>query len=51
MIGELNCKKCGYSWLPRVKEVKMCPACKNRDFQKRGKRKYVKRTVGVDKGV
>jgi len=26
----LTCKRCNHQWLPRVKEVKECPKCKSR---------------------
>ena len=28
--GEMECKRCGYLWIPRVAEPKCCPACKSR---------------------
>ena len=27
-INKLNCKKCGYSWVPRKTDVRQCPKCK-----------------------
>ncbi len=26
---KLKCLKCGHSWRPRIKEVRVCPRCKN----------------------
>ena len=28
-MDELICKRCGHKWIPRVKEVLMCPKCKS----------------------
>jgi len=25
---KLKCKKCGWEWIPRVQDVKLCPHCK-----------------------
>ena len=27
MPKQLTCKRCGHSWNPRVKEVRVCPKC------------------------
>lgn len=26
---ELKCQRCGYEWLPRKEDVRICPACKS----------------------
>ncbi len=31
MIG-LECKQCGYKWVPRVPDPKVCPGCKRRNW-------------------
>ena len=28
-MEEFECKRCGYKWFPRVRNVKMCPRCKS----------------------
>jgi len=28
-IRELICKQCGYKWIPRTSDVRMCPKCKS----------------------
>ena len=28
-IPELQCLRCGYIWVPRQKDVKICPKCKS----------------------
>jgi predicted Zn-ribbon and HTH transcriptional regulator len=28
VVIEIKCPKCGYSWVPRVRNVKECPKCK-----------------------
>jgi rubrerythrin len=31
----IECGKCGYGWIPRVKQPKSCPRCKTRfDYPK-----------------
>lgn len=30
----LTCKRCNHAWLPRVLEVKECPKCKSRNWNK-----------------
>jgi Zn finger protein HypA/HybF involved in hydrogenase expression len=27
-ISELTCKRCGKTWIPRQKTVRVCPKCK-----------------------
>ena len=29
LAPELECKRCGWKWRPRVEEVKLCPHCKS----------------------
>ena len=31
---EVTCKKCDYSWTPRVSNPKACPDCKSRNWNK-----------------
>ena len=26
---KLECLRCGYKWLPRIAEVRICPTCKS----------------------
>jgi len=28
-VKQLYCKRCGYSWIPRQKDVTLCPKCKS----------------------
>lgn len=28
-LNKLNCKRCGFSWIPRITEVRICPKCKS----------------------
>ena len=28
-VSELCCKRCGHQWVPRKKEVRVCPRCKS----------------------
>ena len=28
-LQELECKRCGYKWVPRIKKVRICPKCKS----------------------
>lgn len=34
----LRCVKCGYTWYPRKTEIKTCPKCKRKDWEKGVKR-------------
>ena len=29
----LKCKRCGYDWLPRTADPKVCPRCKSREWK------------------
>lgn len=29
VLLKLECKKCGYKWIPRKKEIRQCPKCKS----------------------
>jgi len=31
-IPGLECRRCGYRWVPRVKEVRLCARCKSARF-------------------
>ena len=31
-LPKLTCKRCGYVWHPRQREVRMCPSCKTPYF-------------------
>ena len=33
-MEKLKCNACAYEWMPRTKEPKECPACKNRNWNK-----------------
>ncbi|MCH7534409.1 MAG: dTDP-4-dehydrorhamnose 3,5-epimerase [Bacteroidetes bacterium] len=37
IMGKVKCKKCGYTWLARVDTPKLCPKCKSRSWDKKGK--------------
>ena len=32
----LKCKRCGYEWLPRTPDPKVCPYCKSREWKRDG---------------
>ena len=34
-LSKLKCVKCGHSWVPRMFNPKMCPACKSRTWRKK----------------
>lgn len=34
MINPAICKRCQYSWISRVEEIKECPRCKSRNWDK-----------------
>jgi len=34
MIQVMECNKCKYKWIPRVKFPKQCPKCKRMDWNK-----------------
>ena len=39
-IFKLKCKRCGYEWIPRKEDVRMCPRCKSLYFdQEKGRSK------------
>lgn len=31
----IECKRCGWRWRPRKKEIRMCPECKSPYFDKK----------------
>jgi len=33
----LDCKRCGHKWLPRQKEIRICPKCKSPYWDKEKK--------------
>jgi predicted Zn-ribbon and HTH transcriptional regulator len=35
MVDVKKCKQCGYLWTARVEQVKMCPKCKSRIWDKK----------------
>lgn len=35
---QLKCLRCGYEWLPRKEDVRICPACKSARFDEPKKR-------------
>ena len=36
-LKELKCKRCGYIWVPRTKDVRQCPKCKSAYWDKEKK--------------
>ena len=28
-LPKLSCKRCGYKWIPRKVEIRICPKCKS----------------------
>ena len=40
---ELECKRCRHKWIPRQKEVKICPHCKSPYWDTEPKPKKLKR--------
>jgi len=28
-INNLNCQRCGHTWVPKIENVKVCPKCKS----------------------
>ena len=28
-IKKIECKRCGYKWIPRKEEIRICPKCKS----------------------
>lgn len=32
IMPKLECKRCGYSWMPRKEDVRICPRCKSARF-------------------
>ena len=32
---QLKCKRCGYMWNPRNKEIRICPKCKSAWWDKK----------------
>jgi len=50
-IIEVSCKRCGHVWIPRQREVVICPKCKSPYWNR--ERKITKAEVGnedKDKG-
>ncbi len=31
-VNKLNCKRCGWEWIPRKEDVRVCPKCKSPYF-------------------
>ena len=40
LIYVLTCRKCGHEWIPRIQEIRICPRCKTKYFEKGGYKKY-----------
>jgi len=41
-ISKVKCKKCGHKWVPKIKNPKRCPVCKNKwwePYQRKNKRR------------
>lgn len=50
MYEELECKSCGYKWIPRLdRPPKVCPFCKSRNWNKEVKDVEHKRKTVVRK--
>jgi predicted Zn-ribbon and HTH transcriptional regulator len=41
IVNTAVCKKCGWIWIPRKAEIKICPNCKNKHWDKPRKVKPV----------
>jgi len=37
-LQKLKCKRCGYEWIPRKDEVRLCPRCRSPYWDKERKR-------------
>jgi len=37
-LQKLKCKRCGYSWVPRAEEVRVCPRCHSPYWDRKKKR-------------
>ncbi len=33
-VNTITCQKCQYTWIPRTSEIRMCPKCKNVNFDR-----------------
>ena len=33
-LKKMKCKRCGHEWVPRKKEIVLCPKCKSPYFDK-----------------
>jgi Zn finger protein HypA/HybF involved in hydrogenase expression len=31
---KISCERCGHNWIPRKKEIRICPKCKSAWFDK-----------------
>jgi len=38
-ITKLDCKRCGHKWIPKKKEVRICPKCKSPYWDKERQKK------------
>lgn len=41
-LEKIVCRRCGHAWIPRKTEVRICPKCKSRHFDKPRKKKEAK---------
>ncbi len=33
-ISKLECNQCGHTWIPRTEDVRVCPKCQSRKWDK-----------------
>ena len=33
-LNKIECKRCGYKWLPRKEDIRQCPKCKTAYWEK-----------------
>lgn len=31
-VTKIKCERCGFTWQPRIKDVRICPKCKSARF-------------------
>ena len=45
-LQKLKCKRCGYEWVPRKEEVRLCPRCRSPYWDRDRKRNIDKNREG-----
>ena len=50
-IQKLECMRCGHTWVPRKKEVRICPACKSAYWDLPKKDGVSKKTLEKQEGL